>query len=190
MCVFLLFPPGFQGAFVFVFLFLNLSSMLNNFREAMSTVIVVLIFRGRGSINLLSVSKGLGNSKKFEAFSMHSLWISSYFGVKFSPEFHFHLASLPKCATVITNQISSSLLAPALAKKYTKTLVFQCPVSVSGVGCPEPENLYERLALAFFLLRFSSVGESDSAASETSLKYLFLPSPPFFISVHFFLLIV
>lgn len=78
VCVFLLFPPGFQGAFVCCF-FLNLSSMLNNFREAMNTVIMVLIFHGRGSINLMSVSKGLGNSKKFEAFSMHSLWIKLIF---------------------------------------------------------------------------------------------------------------
>lgn len=68
----------FSGGFCLLF-FLNLSSMLNNFREAMNTVIMVLIFHGRGSINLMSVSKGLGNSKKFEAFSMHSLWIKLIF---------------------------------------------------------------------------------------------------------------
>lgn len=57
-----------------------------------------------------------------EAFSMCSLWITSYFGVKFSPEPHSHLASLPRAPRLSEIRYPQLCYLLPLAKKWkTKT---------------------------------------------------------------------
>ena len=122
-----------------------------------------------------------------EAFSIPSLWIISYFGVKFSPELHFHLASLPKHATVITNQVSSSLLAPAPGQKNIKNSNPSFSMSYFRLWCWLSST--RKFVLVSESYPFSSCTSNQSQSRGNKIHF-FLSSPVVFISVHFSLRII
>lgn len=130
--------PGFSGFFVFCYVF-KLESLAKQFYGVYAPSKYDAHFSWEMVRKLDEYLKRLMKLQKFEVFSMHALWIISYFGVKLCPEIYFHKTSLPKCTWL--SQIKYAPLYWFLPRAK-KQLVFQCLISVNGAGYLKLENLH------------------------------------------------